>query len=76
LKIPIIAALYLVWWAVKAEPEPADEEPRERLRLGPDHPRNPRRPGPTRRGPHAAATPPAPPQRVRAKAKRIERTHG
>lgn len=75
LKIPIIALLILVWWAVQQEPEPADGDPRERTRRGPDHPRRPRHPGPPRRGPHAER-PPAAPKRVRARAKRIERTHG
>jgi len=75
LKIPIIALLCLVWWAVKQEPEPAGGEPRERLHRGPDRPRRPRRPGPTRRGPHAEP-PPATPKRVRARGKRVERTHG
>ena len=75
LKIPIIALLCLVWWAVKQEPEPAGGESRERLRRGPIHPRPPRKPGPSRRGPHAEP-PPATPQRVRARGKRIERTHG
>lgn len=74
LKIPIIALLLIVWWAVREEPAPAGEEPRARLRRGPDHPR-PRKPRPPRRGPHAAR-PPASPSRVRARAKRIERTHG
>jgi len=75
LKIPIVALLALVWWAVRQEPEPAGEEPREPLRRGPDHPRRPRKPSPPRRGPHAEP-PPATPQRVRARGKRIERTHG
>ena len=75
LKIPIIALLTLVWWAVKEEPEPAGEEPRDELRRGPDHPRLPRHPGPPRRGPHAEP-PPATPKRIRARGKRVERTHG
>ena len=75
LKIPIVALLYLVWWAVKDEPAPADEEPRERLRRGPDHPRRPRRPSPPRRGPHAER-PPVTPKRIRARGKRVERAHG
>ena len=68
LKIPIIAALWLIWYAVR-EPEPlADEGPpgggsdRE-----PDH--RPRQPRPPRRGPHAGP-PPAPPRRVRTAAGR------
>ena len=75
LKIPIIALLTLVWWAVKQEPEPVDGDSRERLHRGPDHPRRPRKPGPSRRGPHAEA-PPVTPKRIRAHGKRIERTHG
>jgi hypothetical protein len=75
LKIPIVALLCLVWWAVRAEPEPAEGDPREELRRRPDHPRDPRRPKSPRRGPHAEP-PPVPPQRVRAHGKRIERTHG
>ncbi|MEJ7656264.1 MAG: hypothetical protein WKF33_04460 [Thermoleophilaceae bacterium] len=53
LKIPLIALLWLVWWAARAEPDddeggggsdPGDDD-------GPRHPRpRPRRP--SRRGPH------------------------
>jgi hypothetical protein len=75
LKIPVIALLLLVWWAVRQEPEPADGEQRELVRRGPDHPR-PRRPKPSRRGPHGAEPQPSTPPRIRAKAKRIERAHG
>src|SRR3954470_12869133 len=75
LKIPIIALLWLVWRAVKQEPEPAGGEAREHPRPGPDHPPRPRKPGPTRRGPHAEP-PPVTPKRTRARGKRIERTHG
>ena len=75
LKIPVIALLCLVWWAVRQEPEPAGGEERERVRRDPDHPRRPDRPSPPRRGPHAEPQP-TPPRRVRAHAKRIERTHG
>jgi hypothetical protein len=75
LKIPIVALLYLVWWAVRDEPAPADEEPRERLRRGPDRPRPPRKPRPPRRGPHAEPPPATPSRsRVRARGKRVERT--
>ncbi len=63
LKIPIIAALVLIWWAIK-EPEPlTDEEPGDGgSDREPDH--APRRPRPPRRGPHATP-PPRSPQRVR-----------
>jgi hypothetical protein len=74
LKIPIIALLTLVWWAVKQEPEPAEGDSEERLRRGPDHPRPPRNPRPPRRGPHAEP-PPATPKRVRARGKLVERSH-
>jgi hypothetical protein len=74
LKIPIIGLLGIVWWAVKAEPEPDHEQSdgdggsrRER------HPRG-RPPRPPRRGPHAAP-PPVPPARVRAKGRLPERAH-
>jgi hypothetical protein len=65
LKVPICALLYLVWWASRA-PEPADEDSQDwkRPRVPPDHPR-PRRPGPTRRGPHGDPLPRSP-ARVRS----------
>ena len=75
LKIPIIALLTLVWWAVKQEPERADEEPRERLHRGGDDRPHPRHPKSPRRGPHAEPQPTSP-QRTRVVAKRVERTHG
>lgn len=75
LKIPIIALLSLVWWAVKQEPEPLDGEPREPLRRDPDRPQPPHSPRTPRRGPHAEPPPPTP-KRVRARGRRVERTHG
>jgi hypothetical protein len=64
LKVPICALLYIVWWASRA-PEPADDGASDwKPRVGPDHPR-PRKPGPTRRGPHGAPLPRSP-ARVRA----------
>jgi hypothetical protein len=74
LKIPVCAALYIVWWASR-EPEPtADEDSREGGGSDRrDHPR-PRRPRPPRRGPHAGA-PLAAPQRVRRTTARQLRTH-
>jgi hypothetical protein len=60
LKIPIGLMLYLVWWAVHAEPEPeaapgdaSDHEFRRWHRL-------PRRPRGPRRGPHAPDALPLP----------------
>lgn len=68
LKVPLIAALWIVWWAVRAEPAPADEDREDRRGDGGDHPR-PRRPGPSRRGPHSGAAPRSP-ARVRARPRR------
>jgi hypothetical protein len=64
LKIPIAALLWLVWWAIHQEPEPADEA---RDDGGSKHPRHPRPPlggRPRRRGPHGAPLP-VPPSRAR-----------
>jgi hypothetical protein len=74
LKIPIVAALWLIWYAIK-EPVPedgpsdgggSDREPHP-------HPRHPRHPRPPRRGPHADPAP-GPPSRVRVTGKRLSRT--
>lgn len=75
LKIPIIAALALIWYAIR-EPEPAtDDEPRDGgSDREPD--RGPRNPRPPRRGPHASP-PPLPPPRVRtAKGRRVTHRSG
>jgi hypothetical protein len=58
LKIPMIAALWLVWWAIKQEPEPEeatgeDRGPRRKL---PPLPRWPRR-GPAGGGAGCKAAP-------------------
>ncbi len=67
LKIPILAAFYLIWYAVQT-PEPAADESDETGggsdRKGGARPRKPR---PPRRGPHGAPSP-APPRRVRTPA--------
>lgn len=62
LKIPVFGALWLIWWASKAVPEPDGAEDTdggtERRRPEPILPRGPRR------GPHgggARALPPCPP---------------
>jgi hypothetical protein len=82
LKVPIAGLLYIVWWAIHAEPEPdvaTDEDggtkqPRDpRPRQPRPHPR-PALPRSPRRGPHAAPPVPAPP-RVRtvvARGRRVE----
>jgi hypothetical protein len=53
LKIPMAAALYIVWWAVKQEPEP--EEGLNDDRPGPRR-KPPLRPRSPRRGPLGGAT--------------------
>jgi hypothetical protein len=64
LKIPLVALICLVWWAIKQEPEssPSPEDDGGIKRHRP-HPRNPF-PRPPRRGPHGDPAPP-PPARVR-----------
>ena len=62
LKIPVLGAIWLVWWASKQAPEPdgAGDEDGGFKRFRPD----PRRPRGPRRGPHgggARALPPCPP---------------
>jgi hypothetical protein len=74
MKIPIVALLYIVWWAIREPPVPATEagDGGGGSRRDP-HPRI-RPPHPPRRGPHAEPAPPAP-ERVRA-AKRGPRVPG
>jgi hypothetical protein len=70
LKIPIVALLWICWWAIRAEPEPAADES-----AGGDggsgHSPRPRKPRPPRRGDHAQAHP-QPPSRVRLLAQRSD----
>jgi hypothetical protein len=70
LKIPIVALLYIVWWAIHqtdAEAEQADDGGgSDRHGHGP----RTRPPRPPRRGPHAEP-PPRPPERVRAKGRAV-----
>ncbi|MGI8629005.1 MAG: hypothetical protein ACR2LV_02415 [Solirubrobacteraceae bacterium] len=65
LKIPLIGLIYIVWWAIKQEPEqaPSRDDDGGVKRKGRPHPRKPL-PRPPRRGPHGAPAP-APPSRVR-----------
>ena len=59
LKIPILALLWIVWWAVRATPEIDVDEGDGGSRRWPHGPRPPHAPRP-RRGPHAEPPPPAP----------------
>jgi hypothetical protein len=75
LKLPIVAACLIIWWAVRQEPEP-DEEPARGDGGTKVRPHPPRRlPRAPRRGPHGDPLP-LPPPRVRhvtARARRVER---
>jgi hypothetical protein len=65
IKIPLVSLLYLVWWAIREEPEaaidPGDGEGGQRRDRGPRI----RPPQPPRRGPHGDPMP-RPPERVRS----------
>ena len=66
LKLPIVALLLLVWWAIRQTPEPDDgtggeDDGGSRC---PRHPRPPLQPLP-RRGPHHGLPLPASPPRIR-----------
>jgi hypothetical protein len=74
LKIPLAALIYIVWWAIKQEPEEAESPGGDGgVRRPRPHPRKPfpRRP---RRGPHGDPLP-QPPARVRTTKARA-RTYG
>ena len=85
LKLPILALLGIVWWAIRQTPDPAssgegDGGARHHHRSRPRDPRRPHSPlgprGPRpRRDPHGAP-PPGPPPRVRttvARSRSLER---
>ena len=59
LKIPVIAALWLIWYAIQA-PEPVAEDEPGSGGSDREPERGPRSPRPPRRGPHASPPPPAP----------------
>jgi hypothetical protein len=66
LKVPIAALIYLVWWAVKQEPEEDSAHTDDGGGGVKRPPRHPRKPFPRhpRRGPHGDPAP-LPPARVR-----------
>jgi hypothetical protein len=70
LKIPVVALLWLCWWAIRAEPEAATDE-KSGGDGGSGHSPRPRTPRPPRRGDHAQPTP-HPPARIRALARRSD----
>jgi len=74
LKLPIVGAAWIIYWAVKQEPDPASERRDDGGARRRPHPRRPlpRRP---RRGPHGDPPVPSPP-RVRttvARSRTLER---
>ena len=74
LKVPIAALLYIVWWAVKQNPETAEDHGEGGQRRRPDpHPRRPL-PRLPRRGPHGEPELPSPP-RVRTVVARARSYH-
>jgi hypothetical protein len=60
LKLPIIAAVLLIWWAIRQEPDYADDSDGGGRRPRP-HPA-PKLPHAPRRGPHHEAALPSPPR--------------
>jgi hypothetical protein len=63
LKVPIVIALWLIWWAIKEEPDASDDSDDGGIRKRP-HP-SPLRPRPRQRGPHGDPAPVPSPPRVR-----------
>jgi hypothetical protein len=73
LKIPLVALLWLVWYAIKAQPEPVTEDDDGDGGIRRPGPREPYGPGrPRHRGPHGDPVVPAPP-RVRTSAQSRDR---
>jgi len=72
LKIPIAALIYIVWWAVKQEPEQPSSDDDGGVKRQRPHPRQPF-PRHPRRGPHGdpAPLPPARVRTVRARARTL-----
>jgi hypothetical protein len=76
LKIPLVALLWLVWYAVRATPEPITADEDDDGGIGKPHPHGPRGTDrPRRRGPHGEPLVPAPP-RTRTPATSRERLPG
>ena len=63
LKLPIVALFWIVWWAIKADPEAgADDADSSEGGGGSKRPREPFGPRPRSRGPHGTPRLPAPPR--------------
>ena len=76
LKLPILAAAWIVWWAIKAEPDLSEEDRDYGGTKRRPHPIPRRGPKPPRRDPHGAPEPPSPPRvrTVRARGRSIKRS--
>jgi hypothetical protein len=61
LKLPILAACLIIWWAVRQEPDYSDDSDGGGRRRPRPHPA-PKLPHAPRRGPHHEAPPPSPPR--------------
>ena len=75
LKIPLAGLIYIVWWAIKQEPdETSSHDDDGGIRRHPPHPRKPF-PRHPRRGPHGDPAPPSPPRvrTARARTRTVER---
>jgi hypothetical protein len=74
LKIPLLMLFWLIWWAVRQEPDLSDAGGDGGQRRERPHPQ-PKLPHAPRRGPHAEAAPPSPPRvrPVSARARELER---
>ena len=74
LKIPLLMLFWLIWWAVRQEPELGDSGGDGGLRRERPHPL-PKLPQAPRRGPHGDPLPLPPPRvrSVRARARELER---
>jgi hypothetical protein len=73
LKLPILAACWIVWWAIHQEPEYPDADDGGGGRPRP-HPA-PVLPHAPRRGPHREAPPPSPPRVRSVVGRERERLH-
>jgi hypothetical protein len=74
LKVPIVAAIWLIYWAVKQVPDPSEDVRDDGGTSRRPHP-VPRLPRTPRRGPHGDPEPPAPPRvrPVRARGRDLAR---
>ncbi len=75
LKIPLAGLIYIVWWAIKQEPdETSSRDDDGGIKRHPQHPRKPF-PRHPRRGPHGDPAPASPPRTrtVRARTRTVER---